>query len=124
MLIVVFGVVIAVAVEVGPNNLVSIASSLPPSQVTATVPVAVVGVGLTILLSVDILPWLFGPLGLLILLVVPTRQLDEIVGVIMQVILSIIVYVEGLVTLGIMGSFSLVCLCLGCVLLGVSSLAS
>ena len=83
MFIVVFGVVIAVAVEVGPNNLtVSIASSLPPSHVIATVLVAVVGVGLTILLSVDIIPQLFGPLGLLISFVVPMRQQDEIVGVI------------------------------------------
>ena len=68
MLIVVFGVVIVIAVEVGPNNLltVSIASSLPPSQVIAMVLVAVVGVSLTILLSVDILPRLFCPLGSLI----------------------------------------------------------
>ena len=84
MLIEVFGVVTATAVEVGPNNLltVSIASSLPPSQVIAMVFVAVVGVGLTILLSVDNLPQLFDPLGSLILYVVPMRQLDEIVGVI------------------------------------------
>ena len=84
MLIVVFEVVTAVAVEVGPNNLLTvlIASSLPPSRVIATVLVAVVGVGLTILLSVDILPQLFGPLGLLISYVVPMRQLHKIVGVI------------------------------------------
>ena len=95
MLIVVFGIVIAVAVEVGPNNLLTvfIASSLPLSQVIATVLAAVVGVGLTILLSVDILPWLFGPLGTLISYVVPMRQLDEIVGVVVRVILSIVVYV-------------------------------
>ena len=47
-----FGIVIAVVVEVVPNTLltVAIASSLPPSQVMATVLVVVVGVGLTILL--------------------------------------------------------------------------
>ena len=53
-----FDVVIAVVVEVVPNSLltVAIASSLPPSQVMATVLVSVVGVGQTILLRVDILP--------------------------------------------------------------------
>ena len=53
-----FGIVVAVVVEVVPNSLltVAIASSLPPSQVMATVLVAVVGVGQTRLLRVDILP--------------------------------------------------------------------
>ena len=84
MLILVFGVVIAVVMEVGPNSLltVSIASSLLPSRVIATVLIAVVGVGLTILLSVDILPQLFGLFCSLILLVVLTRWLGEMVGVI------------------------------------------
>ena len=83
-----FGVIIAVGVEVVPNSLLTIAmaSSLPPSQVMATVLVAVVGVGLTTLLRVDILPWLFSSLGSLISLVVLTRQQSEIVGVIVWVV--------------------------------------
>ena len=104
MLTLTFGVIIAVGVEVVPNSLLTIAmaSSLPPSQVMATVLVAVVGVGLTTLLRVDILPWLFGSL---ILLVVCTRWLGEMVGVIIWVVLSIIVYVKGLVTLRVTRSF-------------------
>ena len=57
--VVVFDTTTVVVVEVGPIICCTVAkaSSLLSSRVIATVLVAVVGIGLTILLRVDNLPW-------------------------------------------------------------------
>ena len=116
-----------VVVEVGPIICCTVtkASSLLSSQVIATVLVAVVGIGLTILLRVDNLPWDVVLVVPLILLVVLRGNLrDGVGGVIVRAVLFITVVGGILVCLGVGGCFSSVCPCLGHVSSVIVSLIS